>query len=485
MGRLAFFCALLLLLAAPWLRGGNRQVALALLVTLSLLFFAAVLGSWSFARAAGRFGLARVQGRPQPEPGARSTPAVMSAAGRQAMFWPLMVLLLSSPLWVAVLQLYPLAAATWAGLPGRGAYLPGLAAVGGAPVAALPLSLNPSGTVASLWAGVPLAAALLAGVLANVRQAWLLFGAMVVVVVLQVLVTLVQYVQGPSSLLYFDSQFVGYRMIGTFNNRNHLADLFAMVIPVWFALLGRWRRDTEEPRAKVALFVVPLWYLLGFAVLVLLLATQSRGGLVAALVALSLSVILHVQASEARMLWRHWLAMGMFLLLFALIAFMAVGEDRVTERFAQTVLRADAETRNLLARSTFDAALAFWPWGSGAGSFEPVFPRFQSALSPGYTGFAHNDYAQLLMEFGAVAVLLAGVLLALVLVQVWRLGAAARRHRGLDAAMRQQWFAGVGALAMLLHSWVEFNMHIPAITITAAMLLGLFLRPVEGPQRRG
>ena len=37
-------------------------------------------------------------------------------------------------------------------------------------------------------------------------------------------------------------------------------------------------------------------------------------------------------------------------------------------------------------------------------------------------------------------------------------------------------FCGVGLLAFLLHSWVEFNMHIPALAVTAAFLSGVFLR---------
>lgn len=478
MGRLAFFCAVVLVLAAPWLRGGNRQLALAVLLTLGMSFLAAVVGNWTFTRLGSAF--AR---RPAPaatEPAA-ATPRVAARSG--VLFWPLLLLVVASPLWLAGLQLYSMDWSVWATLPGRAVYGQGLQAIGVPAPATLPLSLNPSATVASLWAGVPLAAGLLAGVLASPRQAWGLFGAMAVVVALQGVVTIAQYVQGPESFLYFDTSFPS-PMIGTFNNRNHLADLFAMFVPIWFALLGYWRQDADERRPKVALFVIPLWYFLGFAVLVVLLATQSRGGVLAALVALVLSVVLHARAAASRLTWLHWFGLGTLMTLFGLLAVLTVGEDRVTERFAQAVLRSDAEIRALLARSTFDAALAFWPWGSGAGTFESVFPRFQNALSPGYASFAHNDYAQLLMEFGAAAMLLAVVLLVLVVVQLGRLGFAAHRQDGLTLAQRQQCFAGVGALAMLLHSWVEFNMHIPALAITAAVLLGVFLRPLPALARR-
>ena len=43
---------------------------------------------------------------------------------------------------------------------------------------------------------------------------------------------------------------------------------------------------------------------------------------------------------------------------------------------------------------------------------------------------------------------------------------------------------GLGLLGFLLHSLVEFNMHIPANAILAALLAGVYLRPLaEGSSR--
>lgn len=434
------------------------------LLALGLAIFAAVFGSLAFTSLPSR--------RPRNVPSAR-----------RGLFWLGLAVVLASPLWIAGLQLYPVSAEAWVALPGRTDLLNGLGALGGNMTSARPLSLNPSATAASLWAGVPVAAALLVGALASARQTRVLFGVMIGVAAVQGAITVIQYVQGPGSLLYFDTAFPS-PMIGSFNNRNHLANLFVMAIPLWFAVWAHWHRDGDDG-VRVPMFVIPLWYLLGFGLLILLLATQSRGGLLAGAVALALSVLVYALRVRTRLLWRHWLALGALAAVFGMAAVLSVGEDKVAERFAREVITADAEVRRLLAASTFDAAWKLWPWGSGAGTYESVFPRFQSALSPGYASYAHNDYAQLLMEFGAAGVLVGGLLAVLAVVQLGHLVAAGLRQGGLGATQLQQSFAGVALLAFLIHCWAEFNMHIPALAIVAAMLAGVFLRPAPTDGERG
>jgi hypothetical protein len=41
---------------------------------------------------------------------------------------------------------------------------------------------------------------------------------------------------------------------------------------------------------------------------------------------------------------------------------------------------------------------------------------------------------------------------------------------------------GLGLLGFLLHSLVEFNMHIPANAIMAALLAGIYLRPLDSEE---
>lgn len=131
--------------------------------------------------------------------------------------------------------------------------------------------------------------------------------------------------------------------------------------------------------------------------------------------------------------------------------------------------------RWLMLAGTWQGVRAFWPAGSGLGSFGNVFPRFQPAGLSGYVEYAHSDVLQLLMECGLLFVVLAGMAL-------WLLGARGKVIvRGLRADPSDMTAAvlascGLGLLAVTLHSLVDFNLHIPANAILAAFLMGAFLR---------
>ena len=84
------------------------------------------------------------------------------------------------------------------------------------------------------------------------------------------------------------------------------------------------------------------------------------------------------------------------------------------------------------------------------------------------------------MEAGLGAVLAAAGVLFLVGQQINSLSRAMRLRRGkrMSAEVSMRCYAGLGVLALLLHSWVEFNMRIPALAICGAFLLGTFLKPL-------
>ena len=54
---------------------------------------------------------------------------------------------------------------------------------------------------------------------------------------------------------------------------------------------------------------------------------------------------------------------------------------------------------------------------------------------------------------------------------------AVRNHR-LSREELAAALCGLGLLGFLVHSFVDFNMHIPANAITAALLAGAYLRPL-------
>ena len=280
--------------------------------------------------------------------------------------------------------------------------------------------------------------------------------------------------------------------VGSFANRNHLADFLAMLLPLWFyrlaqnqkpATMTQARHDPQNrhPRhsgSRSLRIPLPIWLLFGFALLVVILSTLSRGGIIATSVVLLASSLLLGLGLRKMLSRRQRWGLIALMLTFGVLALGAVGVEGIGRRIDSGALALDANARNTYTAATLQGAHAFWPWGSGAGTFESVFPRFQVLESPGYVEYAHNDYAQILMELGLPGLLIAAALLVLILTQLRTLRMAYRAEGRLSRELALRSYCGVAAGALLVHSVVEFNMHIPALAITAAFLMGVFLRPL-------
>jgi O-antigen ligase len=81
--------------------------------------------------------------------------------------------------------------------------------------------------------------------------------------------------------------------------------------------------------------------------------------------------------------------------------------------------------------------------------------------------FAHNDYLQVLAEFGLIGFLLLAALLIRTLVRVFRatLGDGPQRYLAIAC--------GGSLTAILLHSFVDFNLYIPANAMVLAWIAGV------------
>jgi O-antigen ligase/polysaccharide polymerase Wzy-like membrane protein len=460
MGPVAVFAAMLLLFAAPLMRGGNRQVALIALEAIALAF---LLILW--------FGAMREMSR---------KPIAWSEVSPRSL---LVAFLLLSPAWLALVYLFPVPPASWSGTPGRDIYVQLLRDAGLPIEGRLPLSLVPDATRASLLAGLPLVAAFLAGYLARLPQLRLLLGLVIALAFAQVVLGLLQIAGGTNSALFFGMP--ADRPIGTFANPNHFANYIAMAVAgyillAWQSLLrpSRW---SANPAARLASRHSQAIWVAGGVVLVLgILMSRSRGaaltGLPAAMLALGLAL-----ASGNR---DHGLRFTVALVAGVLAGAVAlVGLGSVLARFELAGMSDSAMFRGLLASTTLDGAKAFWPWGAGWGTYAAVYPRFQPMGLDGIADYAHHDYAQALFEGGVFAFALAGVFAWLAGSQAVLLARTAFRHHGFTKEEMASALCGLGLLGLLLHSLLEFNMHIPANAMVGALLAGAYLRPLGGRSR--
>jgi O-antigen ligase len=86
--------------------------------------------------------------------------------------------------------------------------------------------------------------------------------------------------------------------------------------------------------------------------------------------------------------------------------------------------------------------------------------------------YVHNEYLQVLAELGTIGLALLLALLAVVARMVWR---------GRDLVGTPATWAGVvaGLSALAVHSGLDFLWHLPAIPLTAAVLVGLAAPPLQ------
>jgi hypothetical protein len=458
-GPVCVSAAALLLAIAPLMRGGNRYPALIALEALALAVLVAMAWRW------------------RPGAGLRES----HPASRIAM-----AILLASPVWLAFVYLVPLPPAWWFSLPGRAVYQAALNDAGAAAPHWRPLSVVPIATWTSLLAGIPLLAAFLAGRWFTLAQLRVLAWTLLPVAAAEILLGLLQLSGGSQSPLYFDAAVRG-RPIGSFANSNHLANWLGMVLmlTLWLALEYLSGSTAGRHWRARSLRLAPGHSLIGWSAAVGLLllgivTTLSRGAVLGFFPVVGLAVLWAVSRA-----WRDEQRSRRLVLLAlaaAIGALLLLGLGALLVRFSPGEITSSASFRALIARSSLEGALAFWPLGAGWGTFPDAYPRFQPADVPGYVGHAHMDYVEMLFDGGVFFLLLAAAftwLAARRAVQLTRLLWGRQHVRRETVAVL---LCGLGLLGFLAHSLVEFNMRIPANAILAALLAGVYLRPMPAAE---
>lgn len=286
-----------------------------------------------------------------------------------------------------------------------------------------------------------------------------------------------EFWSGRQGIFWFAKQYYREEVTGTYINHNHFAGLLAMLVPFTVALL--WRSGFSERGGAVArLFPTRPASILVSAILAVMLVSlilsHSRGGLTACAGALlCLGVMLWQTQSQKTVVRR------LTLWVVLLVGVISLGFSReIVTRFSYT--HRDAPERLGLWTDGLKILQDF-PWlGTGLGTFKYVLPNYRTSLDfltvdgvarQALWNFAHNDYLQLLIECGVIGLSLA----------VWALFGTLRRilagRRRCDDPAMSVLSAGAlaGVVAILIHSLVDFNLHIPANAFVFSTLLSLAL----------
>jgi O-antigen ligase/tetratricopeptide (TPR) repeat protein len=309
--------------------------------------------------------------------------------------------------------------------------------------------------------------------------------------VLLATVGLGQMTSSPANVVFWMVPTEG-QVFGPFVCRNHAAYVLNLAVGCALGLLmgsrcfayegardvrARWTDLIREPRVA--------WLLCALGVLAAgLTATLSRGGMLGLLLGAAMGLAALGGGIGRRL---RWAIVPAAVIALAFLGFS--GFDRVGGRWEKLVDdNVSPESRAAVWARTFPLVGRFPVWGTGWDTFMLVEPLTRQPGDPYRMAHqhAHNDLLQLWIEGGTAQLAIAVILLFL----VFRCGFVAVVHHRHSAVGPLAAGTLVGLTAVVLHSFVDFGLHVPSIalltTVMAAYLTNLANAPVRVPHvRRG
>ncbi len=107
--------------------------------------------------------------------------------------------------------------------------------------------------------------------------------------------------------------------------------------------------------------------------------------------------------------------------------------------------------------------------GTGLGTFVTVYPQYASSYDGRLVDHAHNDYLEMMAETGMVGVICS---LAFIVI-LFRTALSNLRPHGDSFGLAIRMGSLVACSGLLLHSLVDFNMHIPSNALLFLLLASL------------
>jgi O-antigen ligase len=272
-------------------------------------------------------------------------------------------------------------------------------------------------------------------------------------------------------------------VVGFFANPDHNAAFLYSAIPFVTAWMIGVVHDRRQNRGT-SLFLLAL---LVVTIIIGVSVTHSRSGM-ALLFAGGLSSLLlawrHSRGPSGRRLVHFAIGANVVALLLA-FQFGFVG---FISRFEHHGID---DLRWPLNQVTLRAAIANLPFGSGFGTFTPVYEQFapRTLLGEYYVNHAHNDWLELWLTGGIPAIVLVIGFLAWLVVSIsnlWRDGEPGSPV--LDLVLAQA--ASIVIVLLLAHSAIDFPLRVVAVTVLFAIACAYLIAPrrtelrqAEGRQR--
>ena len=371
------------------------------------------------------------------------------------------------------IQLVPLPPSLWQHLPGRSADHAALSIIGMAD-RWRPWSVSPPRTLASLMALVAPAIALCLASSLDRQGRNAVIATVTAAALLSLLLGALQLADGAGRTWRFYVDNPGF-LNGFQANRNAEADVL-LIGAVAAAATAAGARARLGSGVANALGGAAAALLLGCAL------TGSRAGILLIALVAPLAVLAWRPPGDRITRFAAVAAACLFAAGTIVVVLLLSGNQALSHVAAR--FTGERDLRLPLWRDTLTGIRSYWPWGSGVGTFKPVFiaaERLES-VDPTYPVRAHDDYLEFVLEGGAAALALLAAGTALIARIGWRARRAGRRG---DAP--QIVFCAAVMLVIALHSIVDYPLRSMALAHLGAIALGILAAISQGTwfERRG
>ncbi len=278
---------------------------------------------------------------------------------------------------------------------------------------------------------------------------------------------------GTKTILWFDKEYYQNNLTSTFRYKNAYATYAGMGLLCTIALIVRsvhaqvrYDDGKFETRRRVYSWLLEKGWIPVLTALIILsslILSDSRAGLLSSGCAV---LVLFAAFRISHMKRIPYLRSITSIAVVAIIAFFYVGGKEVTDRFS-TLGTTGETTRSKIYKATKQAIEDVAILGSGAGTYDEVFPIYNPKSIKLRILRAHSTYLENAMELG----LPASSLLILMLGGIGAVcayGAYSRRRQGIYPCI------GLGTVTLIgFHATVDFTMQVPAIAATFCALIGV------------
>jgi O-antigen ligase len=265
----------------------------------------------------------------------------------------------------------------------------------------------------------------------------------------------------------------GGLIYGPYVNHNHYAGLMELLLPFPLVLAAT---SLTSGNRKIAVGATAA--LMAGSIFL----SGSRGGMLAFVAQMIVLAVLLLRKRQSG--WKQPLMLGGFLAM-VVVFLIWMGGAELTQRLASIHAEAREEMNGGFRLTIDHDCLRMFMkrpmLGWGLGTFPITYPGFRSFYTNFFVNQAHNDYLQLLVETGLV-----GFSIAIwFLVVVFRQAAAKLQNWSETASGSLTVAAMLGCVGIMVHSFLDFNLQIPANAALFYVLCGMAAAaPLQESKRR-